>query len=427
MKKQIRTNRLYSRILTSVLIALMGIGIGISCSKDTGVSSTSPDSEPRATKPTLPDQNSSTFHPQTNVNYDPFAGMGLRERQKAIGGADAAEKFLQLIVAQIALAMNNQEARSVLHRVVPKIEQGEVHLTKVAAKYPNLLSGMSGGFKNALGNESMAGKLIQKATEASTDGEAILKVSEALFDLVLTLVVPPGMGWDDANAKIPVFYMPMDDKNATKMTGMDGNAKPVTYPFSKDDAPSAFLLLKFDESSSKFDDGHVQGYSLLPPQKPGMFSGFFNLFLPSSAYAHSTNYFHGPHVNLLQPVKEITIYNDHEGIGSPEIWVTFFIRVSNSVVVEESFDLADVDKVNRLYTQYAHCRTEHSTGPSNNYYIQKIRVWERDDGWHDDTVCEWGTIDGIYIRGPGTKTLYPHQASSNERDAKLKFRKTTEG
>ena len=70
MKKQIRTNRMHSRILVSALIVLVGIGIGISCSKDAGVSSVDP--RPRATKPALPASNSFDFHPQTNANYDPL-------------------------------------------------------------------------------------------------------------------------------------------------------------------------------------------------------------------------------------------------------------------------------------------------------------------------------------------------------------------
>ncbi len=43
MKKRIRTNRM-RYILVSGLIALMGLGIGISCSKDDGISSISPTS-----------------------------------------------------------------------------------------------------------------------------------------------------------------------------------------------------------------------------------------------------------------------------------------------------------------------------------------------------------------------------------------------
>ena len=72
MKKQIRTNRMHSRILVSALIVLVGIGIGIgiSCSKDAGISSIDP--RPRATKPALPASNFFDFHPQTNVNYDPL-------------------------------------------------------------------------------------------------------------------------------------------------------------------------------------------------------------------------------------------------------------------------------------------------------------------------------------------------------------------
>lgn len=70
MKKQIRTNRMHSRILVSALIVLVGIGIGINCSKDAGVSSVDP--RPRATKPALPASNFFDFHPQINANNDPL-------------------------------------------------------------------------------------------------------------------------------------------------------------------------------------------------------------------------------------------------------------------------------------------------------------------------------------------------------------------
>ena len=77
MKKRIRTNRMHSRILVSALIVLVGLGIGISCSKDTGVSSR----RLVGTKPAVGGSNYADFHPQTNVNYDPFDGMTWDDRQ----------------------------------------------------------------------------------------------------------------------------------------------------------------------------------------------------------------------------------------------------------------------------------------------------------------------------------------------------------
>ena len=138
MKKRIRTNRMRGHILISALI-VVGLGIGISCSKDTGVSSIDPTSTDDGvssrrsvgTKPAVGGSNYADFHPQTGVNYDPFDGMGLRARQQAIGGPEAAEKFLKLVVAQVASAMNDERARSVLYDHVPQLDHGRMPAMRI--------------------------------------------------------------------------------------------------------------------------------------------------------------------------------------------------------------------------------------------------------------------------------------------------------
>ena len=114
MKQRIWTNR----IPVSALIALVGLGIGISCSKDASVSN----KPPRAGKAAVP--TSVDFHPQKNVNYDPFDGMGEDGRKDAIGGREAAEKYLRVLVAQLANAMQKEQTRRILQKVVPTVNNG---------------------------------------------------------------------------------------------------------------------------------------------------------------------------------------------------------------------------------------------------------------------------------------------------------------
>ena len=437
MKKRIGTNRIHSRILTSALIVLMGLGIGISCSKDTGVSSidsTSTDdgvSSRRSvgTKPAVGSSNYADFHPQSGVNYDPFAGMSVQDRQHAIGGPEAAEKYLQIIVRQIALAMGNQKARRALYDAVPRLGQGEAHLAKIIVEHSSVLDGISAGFKDSVTGKSIGGELSNQAASTPSNGEAILKASKALFDLTLTVVAPSGKEWKDPSQTIPVFYMPMNDEQAKTMVGVNAKLEPVVYPFSSTDAPTAFLLLKFDEDSPMFDVGNESGLYYSPiSQERGVMDYMFAFFsFTTPAFAHDDNPAHSLHHNLIQPAKKIIIYNDHEGIGSPEIFVVVEIRLTSSWVYKEKFDLKDVDNVGQIYTKYAYHRTDHTTSPLYDYRLVKVAVWERDDDWHNDLVCEWGAINGVYLqRVNADKTLYRYQASSNERDADLTIRRTDE-
>ncbi len=74
---------MYHRTLVLVVAVGMGFGIWMSCSKDNGISGNSPVAT-AATKPAFGRSSSTDFHPQTNVNYDPFADMKLDERMEGI-------------------------------------------------------------------------------------------------------------------------------------------------------------------------------------------------------------------------------------------------------------------------------------------------------------------------------------------------------
>ena len=448
IKKRIRTNQLYSRILTSALIALMGIGIGISCSKDTGVSSRRSNSTDDGvssrrsvgTKPAISSSNSLDFHPQTGVNYDPFAGMSEEDRKAAIGGRDAGEKYLQVIVRHLAHAMNNDKARTVLQKVVPKVDQGDIHLAQIATKYPALLGSLSEGFKDAISDKAVSSDLSVLIQNTPSNGEAILKASKALFDLVLSVATPSGEGWNPSRA-IPVFYMPLDDESVTTMMhGIDAGLNPITLPFPDPKIRYPFLLLNFDESSPMLDDmANAIPLSFVPARDLGIWDNIFSRYraifpsfsLVSPAYGHDHPTIHGPHYNKVQPIREITIYNDHEGIGSPEIMLSVGILVkdvpnSNNdwIFTEGPYDLKKVDKVGVPYTAYRDTTTQHGlTEHINGNYIWRIRIWEQDGVWNeDDEVCRWSSI---YLRS-GSRFLSRWQGDPGyARDADLLIRKVT--
>ena len=114
-------------ILISALI-VVGLGIGISCSKDDGVSSISPTDDGVSsrrsvgTKPAVGGSNYADFHPQTGVNYDPFSGMTLKERREAIGGPETAKKYLRIMVKHLAQVMADDKFRAILHSVIPDLK-----------------------------------------------------------------------------------------------------------------------------------------------------------------------------------------------------------------------------------------------------------------------------------------------------------------
>ena len=416
MKKPIRTNQMLHPILISVLIALVSFGIGISCSKDAGISSISPTDDSVSsrrlvgTKPAVGGSNYADFHPQTGVDYDPFKGMNEEERKNAIGGREAAEKYLRVIVAHLARAMHNEQARHILHKVVPKVDDGEIHLAQIAAEYPDLLGVLSNGFKDAVDAKDPGGALHLKTQNTESNGEAILKVSKALCDLILTVVTSDGQTWNPARA-IPVFFSPLtDEKVTTVMEGVDTDLKAITAPFGRDKEgrPSVFLLVKADENSPIIDSNKNAIKVSMAPSSSGMWSSIFkslnSISLVSPAYAHDQQFNHGPHYFLIKPAKEIQIFVPHEDETNLDIKIDVRIQVTRTGYVhKETFDLRDVDKINIPYTKYANLKTKHGAAQYwNDNYIYWIRIYETDWWNDDDEVCRWSNIP---MRNPGERYL----------------------
>lgn len=390
MKKRIRTNRMRHHILILLLMVGMGLGIWISCSKDAGVSSQGLVS----TKPAVTAPNSVDFHPQTNVNYDPFAGLSLEDTKAAIGGSDAAEKYLQVIVRHLALVMSDDKARSILNRVVPKLDDGAIHLSQIAIEYPHILNTLSGDFKDAVSDKAIGGELSQIINSTLSDGEAILQASKALFDLELSLVTSEE--WD-ATEPIPVFYAPLDD-NAIVMVGMDTNLNPITFSITGDSKPQySFLLLNFDEDLLPMY--RQNDIALAPPQNSRSWWDIMYAFsLTSPAYAHFPPFLSAPvgvphdpcyHEDIIQPVNMIIIYNDHEPWwkGAPEIYMG--INWPNEVVHPYKLDLPDVDKTKKAYTNYAHKRTHHGVCGGT---LSHVFVSEDDFFGDTDDLGDWFNV-----------------------------------
>ncbi len=426
MKKRIGTNRIHSRILTSALIVLMGLGIGISCSKDTGVSSTSPDSGPRATKPTLPDQNSSTFHPQTNVNYDPFAGMTREERKDALGGYEGSVKHLQVVARHVAQAMRNKDARKLLHRVVPKDKQGDVHLFQIMVDNPTFFGLVSEGFKDAVSNKGINANLSNVIKGTPSNGEAILKASKALVDVVLTLVVPPGKEWNPDDM-IPVFSAPLDDKPGNVMVGVDTELKSISLTLHKGDPPYTFLFLNFDEDSPMIrrDTSLSLGPVLSPVER--LWASWQNalqsmsLTTPANAHVQGSGVVHYSHDTLVAPVNAIEIYSTTEGWGGgpPEVYLDIKIRLvpNGNHYFEQRFNLPLVVETFHLYTEYRNIRTQHGLRHEWNYNrIKQIRVMDEDWG-PDDHMGKW--VDTHMYRLPSHIQWLGPGNSVKEKDARI--------
>ena len=424
MKKRIRTNRLHRYILASGLI-MVSFGIWISCSKDAGISSINPTDDSVSsrrlvgTKPAVGGSNYADFHPQTNVNYNPYDGRSLDDIKVAIGGMSGAEKYLQVIARQVAQAMNDKDARSILHRVVPKWDEGEINLAQVAIEHPEFLKSLSVGFKSTILDKAVGADLSTIIQNTESDSEAILKASKALFDIVLTLVTPDGVTWDSSQ-KIPVFYMPIDDELATVMVGVDDSLNVITFPIPDDGkAPYSFVLLNFDESLPLLYEGSNQATLL------GL-SEWFRIWISSlslTSTAHADDpYIQDPcyHEDLLQPVRAITIYNTHENWSAPEIAVGLNWPSDPNPPIQGEVggpwyeELPDVDTTHNRYTNYAGLRTTHGVCDE---YLYKVFVEER-DYIESDNLARWFTVT---LPGPTTSLILYEPG-----EVRLEMRQTTE-
>ena len=332
--------------------------------------------------------------------------MTLKERREAIGGPETAKKYLRIMVKHLAQVMADDKFRAILHSVIPDLKEGEIHISKIAEQYPQILETLSKGFKDAVADGAISGHLAQLLGGPSSDAEMLHKASKALCDLILTVVALDDQTWNPTRA-IPVFFSPLtDEKNATVMEGVDTDLRAITAPFGrgKEGRPSVYLLVKADENSPMIDSNKNAIKVSMTPSDNGMWSSIFKSFnsigLVSSAYAHDHHLDHGPHYSLIKPAKEITIFEPHEDETRLDIKIDVRIKVTQSgLIYNQSFDLTDVDYVDIPYTDYAHLVTEHGLSQYwNGNRIYWIRIYETDWWNDDDEVCRWSNVE---LRSPG--------------------------
>ena len=241
MKKIISTNRI-SHYLLALLLAG---GIWVGCSRDSNLVATKTESSYNI-----------KFHPQANVDYDPFAGMSFEDRTVAIGGPETVFRYLQVITCHFAYAMNDNQARRILHQVVPPIKSDDeaIHVSQIAFDYPDIFRTISAGFKDAIAEKTLVGELARIIANTESDSEAMLKCAIALLNLELSVVTPERVTWQP-DEKIPVFYVPLDDSDGAIIEGMDANGKTLSIIINTRDetVPYTLLYLNFDEDSPQLD------------------------------------------------------------------------------------------------------------------------------------------------------------------------------
>lgn len=349
------------------------------------------------------------FQPTPGTDYDPYKNANENERKIALGHIEGATSYFELIIVQLAKALNDKNAREVIYNNTPTWDNGEIKLSKLAVDNPALLEAMGAGFKRSVAEKGVTGQLAQLVQETPFDEKALLWVLEAMFDIEVTLVNPPAQKWAGSEP-ISVFYIPMND-GAAVISGVDSKLKKVTLSADITEAPYPFLSVNFDE------DPHIKASTSYGWPEWNVWD-----FFVTSAYAHtSASPNHCRHKNVMAPALEIMITKDHEpGFwNKPEIEVLFFWDSDFDIrVTKDTVPLPDVDYENVVY-KYPRKRTAH--GPCIGEHILEIRVIDNDIMW-DDTVSCW---KGVYPSS-NVRTLRAADSACSEKDAYLKIQKTGE-
>ena len=428
--KIIKTNRTVQVLFVLKLIALIAIGADISCSKSSPLSSMDPeivneDPQPRAAKPAIPP--SSSFDLANTV--DPFANLSLDGRRSAIGGSDKAEKYLRIFTKQLARVMADDTLRANLHSVVPAIEEGEIRISEIAKRFPNVLATLSTGFKNAVADNAISGDLAQQIQNSASDSEAIYKASRGLFELELSVASPSGQTWDPTQS-IPVFYAPIGKKSSIE--GHNASLESVSMPMG--DGPSyTCLILNFDENmvaSYRSSD-----LSFVPQHKDlWTWENITNLFsITTPAYAHyPPSPFdddpEDPHApcyseDIIAPVDGVIMYYDHEDwpMGAPEIFIVIIWRQNNPPVLSyrtTEEQLEALDDEDHWYDDFSDLRARHGTcGASGSLQLVYI---EEQDPWGEDDLGRWTNVT---IPDDG---FTPNRKDLSTNDVLLRIRRTTD-
>lgn len=87
------------------------------------------------------------FRVDRERDYDPFMDMDRRARFEALGGVEGATAYYELIVIQLAQALQDKRAREITHANTPEREKSEAKLAKMAIDNADLLRALSMDFK----------------------------------------------------------------------------------------------------------------------------------------------------------------------------------------------------------------------------------------------------------------------------------------
>lgn len=239
--------------------------------------------------------------------------------------------------------------------------------------------------------------------------------------------------WNPAQP-IPVFFAPIDDESATVIEGIDTNLQSISVPAGGDTAPYTCLVLNFDEDSPVLHERSSASSGFSVPQRKSLWTwrNIWNVFSVSPAHAHypifpfddDPGVPHDPCYSnkILQPVKKIAIYDDHEDwpMGAPEIFMG--IKWPNEPVQPyrtSEEDLEELDETNRWYeTEFEDLRTLHGTCGGNGK-LSQVYVEEMDP-WGGDDLGRW------YNVGIPTSGFAPNQVDLTTSDVFLRMRRTNE-